>query len=134
MLKTCAGCGVEFESKRSDKRYHDATCRKRGSRRGPVEVDVTVVQAPTSTEPALVAAYRAKLAEVDRVNTPEGQHVLLLAQKMTNAFETGSGVAALSRQLDAVYAQVMKGVNRGDALDDLTRRRQEKLEAAARAG
>jgi hypothetical protein len=134
---SCAGCGKTFEAKRSDAKFCGATCRQRGRRRGPVEVVVELPvgldQAP-AVELGLVDVYRAALVEADRLNTPLGQHVLTLARKMTSAFETGSGVAALSRQLDAVFDKAMKGVARGDSLDEFTERLRAKQAEAGRVG
>lgn len=131
MKVTCGGCGKPFEAKRSTAKFCGATCRKRASRRGPAltVVDQGEQQQPDDeTPPAppavvdLVGVYRSALTEVDRLDTPLGQHVLVLAAKMVSAFETGSGVAALSRQLDAVFDKAMKGVTRGDAVDEFTER------------
>jgi len=126
----CAGCGKTFEGKRSTAKYCGPTCRQRGKRRGPVEVVELPVDQPAAVELGLVDVYRAALLEADRLNTPLGQHVLTLARKMTSAFETGSGVAALSRQLDAVFDKAMRGVARGDSLDEFTERLRAKQAAA----
>lgn len=77
-----------------------------------------------------VGEYVDALLEAGRLETPLGQHVLVLARKMTAAFETGSGVAALSRQLEAMFDKAMQGVRRGDAVDELEQRRQAKVAAA----
>lgn len=130
MKVICGGCGKPFEAKRSTAKYCGPTCRKRASRRGPA---LAVVdndqgeqpddgQAPAPRDGDLVGVYRAALVEVDRLDTPLGQHVLVLARKMMSAFETGSGVAALSRQLDVVFEKAMSGVSRGDAVDEFTAR------------
>ena len=136
MEVTCAGCGIEFEGKRSTAKYCGPTCRKRGQRRGGpvVAVDQGDELEPVPAAVGLVESYREALAEADRLNTPLGQHVLTLAQKMTGAFETGSGIAALSKQLDAVFDKAMAGIKRGDAVDEFSARLKAKQEQAGRVG
>lgn len=142
MVVKCAGCGKSFEGKRSTARFCGATCRKRGSRRGGGKV-VSIGKAGvdqagddddrTPLELPLVDVYADALREAGRLETPLGQHVIVLAAKMVGAFETGSGVAALSRQLDVVFDKAMRGVARGDSLDEFSERLRAK-QAAARGG
>lgn len=142
-MRVCAaaGCRRSIEGKRSGARFCSDTCRKRSRRRAEPAVVVELGgdeggdEKPLATgsaprEPEIVAVYRSALVDAGRLETPLGQHVLVLARKMVGAAETGSGVAALSRQLDAVFDKAMKGVARGDSLDEFTKRLQAKRAAA----
>lgn len=113
----CAACGVAFEAQRATAKYCGATCRKRGNRRGEV---VVLAAAPVV---GLVEATRGELAAAGRLDTVLGQQALTLAERITNPRDTGSAIAALSRELSRVMAEAVKGAAAADPLDELRARR-----------
>lgn len=79
----------------------------------------------------MYALYEQKLREVDRLETPEGAHVMLLARLLDADSHTASGAAALSRELRAALEATLKDAPRkADAFDELGKRRQQKLSSA----
>ncbi|SRR6266498_3793323 len=128
MQRACDVCGQRYEAKRRTSKYCSTRCRTRSSRG-------QVVKLPTSAEhPAssgVVATYRKRLAKAGRLDTPEGAHVMLLAEAMAAAGNSAAGVALLSRELAARMADAMRGAqSKADALDELSRRRQDKAAGA----
>ena len=92
MQVTCAGCGESFEAKRKTAKYCSGTCRTRGNRRAD-EAPVA-----TSASAGLSESTRAELARLRKLDTVQGQQVMVIALRMESLFETGSAVAALSRE------------------------------------
>lgn len=75
-------------------------------------------------EPQLVATYRLRLRDADRLSSPEGQLVIVLAERLVAAGNTGASVASLARELRSAYEQAMRGArSEPDALDELAERR-----------
>ncbi len=120
-MRTCAACGDSLEGRPGKTRFCDATCRKRASRRsGP-----PVVDAPESD--GLLNALRCELADADRLDTALGQQALALAVKLSSPFDTGSAMAAVSRELRAVREEALRGAEQAaDPLDELRLRRDAK--------
>lgn len=120
MTRECVTCGTPFEAQRSTARYCGEKCKKRTQRSQP----------SAAPDVGIVEAYRRELAEAGRLDTALGQHVLVLAERMTVLAESGSGIAALSRQLTAAMSEAMKGAAPTSRLDELRRRRDAKQRAA----
>lgn len=79
----------------------------------------------------LVEAYRAQLEGAGRLDTPEGAHVMLLAELFATGQHTSSGAATLSRELRAALEVAMRGAaKKADAVDELSERRRRKTESA----
>lgn len=122
MTRNCDACGKEFEAKRSTAKYCGGTCRQRGNRRPN-----GVVPMPAPDESGLVGSIRAELERVGRLDTPLGQQAMALAERIGSPFDTGSAMAALSRELRAVMVEAMAGANvAASALDELRARRDRK--------
>lgn len=93
---------------------------------------------PAADEPSaapvagLVAQYERQLAEVGRLDTPEGAHVLLLAGLLAHGEGmTAAGAASLSKELRAAMAEAVKDAAvQGDLLDELAERRAQKASGA----
>lgn len=118
MKATCAGCGLDFEAKRSTAQYCSSTCRSRGNRKKPAEA--------TALEPSssLVDATRAELVAAGRLDSMLGQQALVLAGRIGSPFDTGAGMAALSKELRALMLEATKGAAvAADPLDELRARR-----------
>lgn len=83
---------------------------------------------PTST--GLVDSYRRRLEEAERLDTPEGQHVIRLAEALSRMSDTASGLASLSRELRTAMEAAMEGAAPSggeDWFDELARRRNQRL-------
>lgn len=92
---------------------------------------VAVIKMPesdASESAGLVETYRARLVEADRLDTPEGQHVMQLATTLATPGHTAAGLAALSKELRAALAEALKDAPRAaDRLDELAERRRRKV-------
>ncbi len=119
---SCAACRRPLTGKRSDARFCDATCRKRGSRRPE-----TPVAAETPDSGGLLDALRRELDDAGRLETALGQQAIALAVKLASPHDTGSAMAAVSRELRAVREEALRGAEQAaDPLDELRLRRDAK--------
>lgn len=123
-------------------RKYCVACRPPRNRKNPRVIDLPK-QGPSATAvpdlpdlgepetPPLVAMYRQQLETAERVASPEGAHVLHLANLFASGQHTAAGAAALSKELRAAMEMAMRGAPKAaDALDDLARRRQMKASGA----
>jgi hypothetical protein len=82
---------------------------------------------PDTVSP-LLESIRATLEAAGRLNSVAGQLALSLTRAMESPIQTGSSVAALSKELRVVMAHVMRDAPAvADPLDELARRRERKL-------
>lgn len=132
MVKTCLSCGREFEAKRAAAKFCGDTCRQRAKRSGATLVPLGTPE-PNDDDSPLISAVRTTLDEAGVLETVSGQSALLLAQRLSSPFETGAAMAALSKQLEALVSSALASVKRADQMDEVTRRRDEKLRRAGRA-
>lgn len=128
MRRECAVCSAPFESQRPQAKYCGDTCRKRAQRGGIAGPAVKVaLERPPS---GLVDTVRAALEAANRVDTIAGQHALELAGRIVNAPGMNTGVAALSKQLQAVVAEALRNsAQSSNPLDELRARRDRKRRA-----
>lgn len=78
-----------------------------------------------------MASYLKQLEAVDRLDSPEGAHVMLLAGLFATGSHTSSGAASLSRELRAAMDAALQGVPpAADRMDELAKRRQQKAAGA----
>ncbi|WP_220178566.1 hypothetical protein [Mycobacterium shimoidei] len=78
----------------------------------------------------LVEATRAELERLGRLDTVAGQQALRLADEMYR-FQTAGGLAAISKELSRVLAEIRQTVNVvDDPIDELKARRDAKRRAA----
>ena len=147
MTRRCAWCGRDFQAKRSHAKTCSEVCRGRMNtrKRRLAAQGVTGDRKPASApgreqkgqvEPisdGVLDIVAETLQRVGRYNTPHGQIALVLATRLDNAhMETGSGITALSRELDRIMDVAMAGTHvETDELDELQKRR---LAKAAKAG
>ena len=135
MQRSCDVCGTTYEAQRSAARYCSGTCAKRAQRGGIARSRSAPHRPPpASLRPVsgLLDAVRAELAAADRTNTVAGQLALELARRIAEAPPMNTGVAALSKQLQATIAQALAGApapGRGP-VDELKSRRDRKRRAA----
>lgn len=131
--RECAQCGLPFVGQRSTAKYCSATCRARASKT-KTRVEAQSAAESTSTggrrRRPLVTVTRRVLREAGVLDTVAGQRAVLLAERASNPAETGSAVAALSKQVQEAVDMALGSVRVDDAMDEVTRRRDEKLAAA----
>lgn len=138
MIKTCAHCGTAFEARTARARYCGSTCRARASEKAkrdgatpsPAAMPVAPVQSAASAG-GLVEAVRRELEAAQRLDSFLGQQALGLAARIEAGGDTGSAVAALSKELRAVMdAALADAPKAADALDELSERRRRKASGA----
>jgi hypothetical protein len=128
MQRSCAVCSKPFDAFRPHAKYCGKTCGKRAQRAGLASsrgATVTPISAAPRIEGAsdLVDAVRKTIEVAGRVNSVEGQLAIVLAEKMVG-YDTGGGMAAVSRELSRVMSAVLRDEKAGDDfLDELKRRR-----------
>lgn len=128
MERTCAKCGgpIPPQNGRHQPRKFCTECRP--PRKRPNSRVVELPQPDVPSEPPLVASYRRQLQAVDRLDTPEGAHVMHLVGLFSAEAHTASGAAALSRELRAAMEAAMRDVPQEMTfLDELRLRRERKL-------
>jgi hypothetical protein len=146
MVGNCAFCGKEFRAKRSDAKTCSQRCRDQQKARNKINKQaggagqiagrvgmVSPIPDPSPGRPSLVFdVTQQALVKAGRLSTPLAAVALVLAGRLDNSgFDTGSGVVALSRELDRLLVDVLAQNEPPDELDELEERRREK---AARAG
>lgn len=134
MERSCDACAKPYEAKTARSRFCSANCRVRGHR-GQVVAQMPplgpVLGPETAAESPLVAIYRRDLAAAERLDTPKGQHVMLLAQTISSGAHTAAGMASLSRELREALADALAGAKvAADPLDEIAARREMKAAGA----
>lgn len=125
MRRECAVCSAPFEAQRPQAKYCGDTCRQR-AKRGGLAQSRTAAPRPAS-DSGLLEAVRAELEGAGRLDTVAGQHALELANRIVNAPGMNTGVAALSKQLQAVLAEALRNSGQSvNPLDELRARRDRK--------
>jgi hypothetical protein len=123
VVVTCAGCGNDFEAKRSTAKFCSPTCRKRGSR------GVGTADVPSD----LVAVTQRELERLGKFDTVDGQQAMVIANRMVSPFETGAAVSSLSKDLSRLIATLGRGAQSVDpvqaAKDEVARKREQKRTA-----
>ena len=108
MEVTCP-CGTTFSARNRRARYCSDRCRKR-AQRAPAVVEALRPDAPepaTGPGPIETAAQR-EFEEAAVVESSRAQAALALARRLDTAHtDTGSGVAALSREFGATLAAAL---------------------------
>ena len=138
MERSCDLCGTAYTPQRATSKYCGTTCRTRATRARqsgrPILTKFPSPAAPRSLpdpdEDGLVASTRRQLEQAGRLDTIAGQTALLLAQRLAEArsMDTGSSLAAVSKELRSVVAEALAGVAvEDDPVDELRRRRELKL-------
>lgn len=135
MRKSCEACGVDFEAKRTARKYCGERCKKRAQRRpggvkahDPVEVPVVMPLPEVPQDGPVAVATRVELELAGRANSAAGNAALALARRIdTGTAETGSSLAAMVREHRATLAEAVRGaVAAADPLDELRARRERK--------
>lgn len=117
--KKCAMCGISFIARSSRAIYCGTRCKERaaeGRRRKAAPIGDSD---PYHVQIDLVGSVRDTLAVFGEVDSWRGQNALGLAQRLTRSEnEPGAVIAALSRELRAVMAEV-ESVSAGEVADPL---------------
>jgi hypothetical protein len=114
-------------------RKYCVTCRPPRNRENPRVIPLLDHEEPTGSRPpvSLEDTYRKHLELAERLETPEGAHVMLLAQLLAAGEHTASGAAALSKELRAAMTVALKDApTKSDFLDELADRRRSKAAGA----
>ena len=130
--RPCDQCGQPYVAKRPNSRYCSDLCRQRSKRGFPKSTGSSPAGSSAASEPQLVVSVLSELEKADRVDSALGQQALMLARRITTVSDTGSSVAALSKELRATLADALSGVEGGgDDVDELRERRDAKRDRAA---
>lgn len=130
MQRSCAQCTKPFEAQRPTAKFCGGTCRKRAQRvgRGVPPVPASIANAQVGD---LVSAVQAELVAAGRENSSLGMQAVRLARRM-GEFDTGSSLAALSKELRGVMGEALANVEvAADPLDELQVKRDAKRRRAA---
>lgn len=129
MQRPCAQCGKPFEAQRPTAKFCGGTCRKR-AQRGSGGVPRVPAAIANAVGDDLISAVRAELVAAGRENSSLGMQAIRLATRMAE-FDTGSSLAAVSKELRGVMALALPSAAAGDAntLDELKARRDRKRTA-----
>lgn len=126
MKRDCEACGRQYSAKTCRSRYcADVECKRRRERarkRGVGGGKVTDLPVGENQEPPSVYAVTlAQLERLARVDSAAGQNVLVLAKRLdTSSDDTGSAVAALSKQHLAALAEAVKDAQvEADSIEQL---------------
>ncbi len=125
-MKQCAACHRPVKSPRA-KFCLDIGCARARDRERKRSREQSGKPAPDGDRPAggVFAATLVALAGAGRVDSPAGQNALALAARIDfGAFDTGSSLAALSKQHLAALGEALKDVSVvADGVDELRARR-----------
>jgi hypothetical protein len=136
MPRACDSCGKRYEPLRAASRYCSGACRTRAHRAGIARPAVARPEKPQRHAPAasgnLTAAVLEELRVASKETTALGQACLAVAQRIDHAqLESGSALAAMTREFRAALeAALAVKADNGDVLDEMARKRQERLSRA----
>jgi len=129
MQRNCASCGVLYDAKRPNSKYHNDTCRKR-AQRAPVKPAEMPPPPLLLGNAPLTAAVRSELTAAARLDSMLGQAALALAGRIDSPHESGASVASLVKQLRETMVDALKGAEKAaDVLDEIRARRDRKRSA-----
>lgn len=129
MLRACDSCGATMAAKSPRARFCSDRCRKRFSRSPTSKAPVTGIADVLVERHPLVVVTTQTLEDAGVLDTIAGQQAVSLARRIASPHETGSAVASLSKELQAVVRVALARVSNDDPLDELRRRRDRKRNA-----
>jgi hypothetical protein len=146
--RSCVICGVSFKAARQHTRYCGPNCRKKAQRipdrdkanlrsntgvRAQKEItEVVAAKKGGKRKPSrgLITAIREELTAAGREDSVLGIQAVELAKRLCD-MESGTGLAALSKELRLVLAEALGDTKAEvDPLDELKSRREVKLRGA----
>lgn len=121
----------ECERARSRERMRKSAARARDARASEESDTTAAGDATMRMAGGVFSATLAELTSAGRVGTSAGQNALALASRIDfSAADTGSSIAALSKQHLAAMTEALKDADHeGDLVDELTARRQQRAGA-----
>lgn len=123
--RPCDFCGTAYIAKNSRSRFCSDRCRADNGGKGAKSVAV-------STQTGTTDATEAALSAVDRLSDPNGQAALVLARRIDQNTDNGSGMASLVRELRAtLQAALANASGVADPVDQLRTMRDAKRRRAA---
>ncbi len=137
---TCAHCGASFSGKRRTAKYCSTKCRKdannarRRTTQPASEHEAQAAEVADLRGQGLMESVRAELTSLNKLGTTLGAQALAVAEQMAAGGETGSAMAALSRELRSIMVLASRGGESADSVDELKKKRDEKRAAAAQSG
>lgn len=140
MRKKCEACGEQFEARRSTAKYCSNSCRvqaQRGAATGKSKTTVVTfglaAVPPQGDRPRelgpLEQQAHTELESFGRAETLAGGVVLALARRIDQAgpMDTGSGFAALAKELRAAMTVALAGAEQeADPIDQVRKQREQK--------
>lgn len=144
MVLTCE-CGAEFDARRATAKYCSTKCRTRARRRRDVAARAeakaatetgTPDEAPQPVAFDVVAFTRSELQSAHKLETASGQQAMLVAHRLMGfgGIISGSETAALSKELSRLLTVLVgKGGQSADPIDEVRRKREEKITRARQA-
>lgn len=125
-MRTCPVDGRPIEG-RADRRYCSERCSKKARRKAAKTAEVVPIK--SDVKPGRITredSVRAELEAAGKEMSALGVSALELAARLDSGAETGSGLAALNRELRATLAEALKGEVRSSVSalrDELAERR-----------
>lgn len=117
-VKQCAGCGAGFNAQRNQKRC--PSCRGVPAAAPPIE----------AAGGAVLAATKAQLGGIGKVDSPLGAAALVLAARLDAGADPGSAMAAMAKELRTIMAELLQSTPAvADPVDELRARRKARLGA-----
>lgn len=123
-LRRCDSCRDSYDAKRPSSRFCSERCRKRAQRGhvAPPAAPVLIL-AVEDGQAGLRAATLADLSAVGRQETSAGVAALVLAARIDSGQDTGSGIASLARQWQALMVHALDGAKSSSRPDELRAKR-----------
>lgn len=122
MQRKCDRCGKSFVGQRSTAKYCSASCRSLASQTRVRGREVVQLPAPVpASSSGVVAAVEAELLAAGKLSSYGGQLAMRLAHRLdVSTADTGSALAAVSKELDRVMVALLSDVRKEpDALDEI---------------
>lgn len=126
MKVKCGTCGTWFVAQRKTAKYCSSTCRVQASRSPAKKTKAK----PRRRGPTFESATRDELKRLGKLSTMLGQQAIVLARRMSDETETGSAIAALSREHSRIMEALGATVPPQDEVGSARDRREAKLRAA----
>lgn len=123
MQRACEQCAKPFEAQNVRARFCGTTCRVRASKARKAAAPPVAVQSLPSADGSNVAATRAQLDRLGKLDDPLGTMAMTAARRLDDG-DTGSSMAALMRELRSLLAEAAKGSTAlQDGVDEVAERR-----------
>lgn len=129
MQRNCDSCSSPYTAQRPNSRFCSESCRKKASRGTESPAIEPIAAGVASTR----SRVQAELEKAGRAETYLGAAALALADRIDQSTAV-MGFAALVKELRSTMEAATAGVVKaGDAVDEVTARREEKLRRVAGA-